>query len=462
MKFNPFIIACALMISATAQADHIPNIDCMIEPNATVELSSPVAGVLNTLTVDRSDKVKKGEIIATLKADVEMVSVKTSEERLKLINIENTRAIELYREKAITLSDKDKSDSEKILSELELKNAKANLDMRHIKSPFDGVVVKRYFNPGEFVENKPIVRLAELNPLKIEVVSPISNYGKIVKGMKAKILPEFGNYENLIAEVVIVDKVIDAASGTFGIRLELANEDYTIPGGLKCKVQFMLETAREEKADNQEVTAIQAMVASILPGSETSSLESDVLTIGSISNKPEESGHEHEASNHEHEVSNREPEASICSTIGPYKKQATINNFIKELETKIIKSSLRTELETVTNYHIRSDVFDTLEQAKAQMKAMKAANIVDMALINDQSNYRISLGLYSHKSIANERLNALLAKGYQASMKPMERVSKMYWADIIYLPQSNDAMNAVISGSHRSACSEAVKKGLLE
>ena len=116
----------------------------------------------------------------------------------------------------------------------------------------------------------------------------------------------------------------------------------------------------------------------------------------------------------------------------------------------------------ILNGYIRSDVFDTLEQAKAQMKAMKAAKIFDIALINDQSNYRISLGLYSHKSIANERLNALLAKGYQASMKPMERVSKMYWADIIYLPQSDDALNAVISGSHRSACSDAIKKGLIE
>ena len=79
----------------------------------------------------------------------------------------------------------------------------------------------------------------QLDPLKIEVVSPVSNYGKIKKGMRAKIVPEFGEYKDLIATVVVVDKVIDAASGTFGIRLKLDNKNYAVPGGLKCRVKFI-------------------------------------------------------------------------------------------------------------------------------------------------------------------------------------------------------------------------------
>jgi multidrug efflux pump subunit AcrA (membrane-fusion protein) len=40
------------------------------------------------------------------------------------------------------------------------------------------------------------------------------------------------------AKVVVVDKVIDAASGTLGIRLQLPNPDNKIPAGIKCSVQF--------------------------------------------------------------------------------------------------------------------------------------------------------------------------------------------------------------------------------
>ena len=38
--------------------------------------------------------------------------------------------------------------------------------------------------------------------------------------------------------VVIVDKVMDAASGTFGIRVELPNPSLGLPAGLKCRVRF--------------------------------------------------------------------------------------------------------------------------------------------------------------------------------------------------------------------------------
>jgi len=40
------------------------------------------------------------------------------------------------------------------------------------------------------------------------------------------------------ARVVVVDKVIDAASGTFGVRLTLPNPGRRIPAGLKCKARF--------------------------------------------------------------------------------------------------------------------------------------------------------------------------------------------------------------------------------
>ena len=34
---------------------------------------------------------------------------------------------------------------------------------------------------------------------------------------------------------------IDAASGTFGVRLELPNPEQAIPGGLHCQVRFLAE-----------------------------------------------------------------------------------------------------------------------------------------------------------------------------------------------------------------------------
>jgi membrane fusion protein (multidrug efflux system) len=56
--------------------------------------------------------------------------------------------------------------------------------------------------------------------------------------MRAKVIPEAPVGGEYIAEVKIVDRVIDAASGTFGVRLELPNPNHRLQAGLKCKVIF--------------------------------------------------------------------------------------------------------------------------------------------------------------------------------------------------------------------------------
>ncbi len=75
--------------------------------------------------------------------------------------------------------------------------------------------------------------------------------------MEATVLPEEPVGGEHRAEVTVVDRVVDAASGTFGVRLELPNPDYAIPAGLKCRVEFPLppadEAANEASSGDPEV-----------------------------------------------------------------------------------------------------------------------------------------------------------------------------------------------------------------
>jgi multidrug efflux pump subunit AcrA (membrane-fusion protein) len=74
--------------------------------------------------------------------------------------------------------------------------------------------------------------------LNVEVIAPASIFGSVRVGMTGyvNLAPFFpGSYK---AKVVVVDKVIDAASGTLGVRLQLPNPDNKIPAGIKCTVEF--------------------------------------------------------------------------------------------------------------------------------------------------------------------------------------------------------------------------------
>ncbi|CAI2719128.1 efflux RND transporter periplasmic adaptor subunit [Nitrospina watsonii] len=152
-------------------------------------------------------------------------------------------------------NEQDEAATEKILAELEvlraeegykiagleLERTKEVRDLRSIASPITGVVVDRFKSPGEFVEEQPVMKLAQIDPLHVEVIAPISYLGKIRAGMKATVFPEEpvgGRYK---AEVKIVDSVVDAASGTFGIRLELPNPKHKVVAGLKCGIEFPIK-----------------------------------------------------------------------------------------------------------------------------------------------------------------------------------------------------------------------------
>ena len=108
-----------------------------------------------------------------------------------------------------------------------------------MRSPITGVVVERFQSPGEFASAKPILKLAQLDPLRVEVFVPASLLGKIAVGMRAEVMPDAPVHGVYKARVTVVDRVVDAASSTFGVRLELPNRAYRLPAGPKCTVRFL-------------------------------------------------------------------------------------------------------------------------------------------------------------------------------------------------------------------------------
>ena len=101
--------------------------------------------------------------------------------------------------------------------------------------------MERSHHPGEVAQaddRLPILKLAEIGTLYVEVVLPTSELGKVHNGDTVTVIPEPAELGPLTAKVIVVDPVVDAASGTFGVRLELKNADYKIPAGIRCKADF--------------------------------------------------------------------------------------------------------------------------------------------------------------------------------------------------------------------------------
>ena len=257
------VIAEAVMLTAPARA---ADLDCLLQPRETVVVSTPVEGVVERVLVDRGSVVEKGAVLAVLESTVERhavaiaalraeqeSAVKSNEVKVSFGARRLERTDEMYRKSLVPLKDLDEAETVKIIAEFDLVEAKENkalaklehertkaaLELRTIRSPLTGVVIERLRHPGELAaRDYPIVKIAQLNPLRAEAFAPIAMLGKITVGQPAVVVPEPPMSRPLEASVTVVDPIVDAASGTFAVRLELHNPGNRVPSGLKCKVSF--------------------------------------------------------------------------------------------------------------------------------------------------------------------------------------------------------------------------------
>ncbi len=254
-------------IQTQANAAPLSSLDCLIQPWETTDMSFADQGIISSISVEVSQTVKKGDVLASLDSGAELASVRLREfqaarteeisaaDALQLFDQRNLERVQsLYKKNSIPFRELDEAKTAALISnkklllakenksqaELELELARQILARRTIYSPFAGIVIKRHKSVGEYLEGDSVLTLAQMNPLRVHVLMPVAQFGQIKTGMKARIVPEEPlSHLAAKATVMIVDQVVDVASGTFGVQLELNNDAGEIPGGLKCTAEFL-------------------------------------------------------------------------------------------------------------------------------------------------------------------------------------------------------------------------------
>jgi RND family efflux transporter MFP subunit len=276
----------AALVAATGspQAGIDEALDCVIDPKSIVELGTAEQGILTEVLVKRGDVVAVGDEVAKLDSVLESLQVKlmklrassdvdirSSEAKLEFRRSESERVSRLHTKKIVSTKNRDEvlierdlagyalesAELDREMAMVEKKQAEARLARRTVHTPVAGVVMEVIMTPGEYAyEQASIARIAEINPLYVEVFVPIKYYGQVRAGGMAEVYPEAPIGGKHLAKITVVDRVFDAASRTFGVRLELDNEDHGLPAGLRCRVRF-LDSAAAMLPDGKEEPATQ-------------------------------------------------------------------------------------------------------------------------------------------------------------------------------------------------------------
>lgn len=270
-----FCLLWLIVLFATQKA-RAAELDCLVKPEMYVELSSPVDSVMEEILVETGETVTRGQPLAKLEASVEKAKLELARLNAKSVSdIENRkeqlryakrylkRMTDLLAKNSVSQYEKDKAATEVALAKIELnkanekwKIAQLNLELaqtqlalKTIKSPIDGIVVDRYAMVGEAVGDRSIMKLAMVDPLKVELIAPTEYFGLIKKGMQVEIYPEQPVNQVFTATVTVVDQLIDPASGSFTVRMVLPNPDDRLVGGVNCLASFGFDTPEPSSQD---------------------------------------------------------------------------------------------------------------------------------------------------------------------------------------------------------------------
>lgn len=253
-------LSCMLLSPQTSRAQEL---EAISKPSADIGLSFVRPGKIAKLKIKEGERVKKGQEIAVLESEVQIVQhqilaakannttrqkIATAEMLQK--NRDLAKLTEANKEGAVTDSEVEHAKSEAEIANLLLEVSQFEHEQDLLKekelgktlkefrlySPDNGIIEEVYMEAGESVQGlSPVLRLVNVDPLRIDVHVPISQI-EAIKSEK-KVMVRFPDGTEAKGTVEHVSSVANAATNTLRVRINVPNAKNR-PAGEKVLVSF--------------------------------------------------------------------------------------------------------------------------------------------------------------------------------------------------------------------------------
>ncbi|MFI5395096.1 MAG: efflux RND transporter periplasmic adaptor subunit [Candidatus Binatia bacterium] len=204
-----------------------------------------IAGYLKTISVDKGDRVTRGQVLAVLESPELDQQVANARANYDIQALTNQRNQELVKQALIARQVGDESRAAMLQAKATLDQLQVLQNYQVIRAPFDGVVSARYVDPGALIPQattpttgSPIVALATLSPVRVYADVPQSAAPLIQNGAPVTItVTEYPGRE-FKGSVTRHPDTLRPATRTMLVEADIPNEDLSLLPGMYAKVTF--------------------------------------------------------------------------------------------------------------------------------------------------------------------------------------------------------------------------------
>ena len=263
----------AAMKVAVADLESRLQISGNLAPQTRVAVAAKLPGILSTVRVDIGDRVRAGQVVASLdrreidaqvdaaeaSVNVAAAGVEAADAALANAMLERDRAQNLFDRGAVPKQRLDAAETARRSAAAQLDLARANLAQAQaalrrtrevqrdatLTSPIDGVVVERHFDAGSLVGpgDDPVVVVADLRVMKLEAGVSELEAGRLRVGMPARVEAQARPGDIFEGRVAAIAPEVDARNRHFRIEVRINNPNARLLSGMYGAATIPLERA---------------------------------------------------------------------------------------------------------------------------------------------------------------------------------------------------------------------------
>jgi RND family efflux transporter MFP subunit len=233
LGLSELLVALHLVV-ATARADD-PSILGYTEPFKTITMSSAEQGVIAEVLVEEGASVKKAQVVARLDTATLQAELDIARAEVKLQATRLKRLEELSSANRSTPEELDRARTDLTIKDAQMRKIEAQIEMRTLRSPVDGIVTDIKRDPSEAVSaaNPHVLTVVQVDKLIVNLFLPPARATCFKVGATAA-LQLLDEKTRTDAKVEFVSPVTDSASGTVRVKFVIDNSTGAHRSGGRC------------------------------------------------------------------------------------------------------------------------------------------------------------------------------------------------------------------------------------
>ncbi|HEU5399484.1 MAG TPA: efflux RND transporter periplasmic adaptor subunit [Gammaproteobacteria bacterium] len=208
-----------------------------LDPVQGADISNQVAGNVSAINFESGQEVEKGQLLVQLDDSNEQAQLEGYQAQLKLAQLNDQRAHDIFAKHLNSQSDVDTADSNLKQAEANVANTEADINKKTIRAPFAGHAGIRNVNLGQYLAvGTAIVTLQALDHMYASFTLPEQSLPSLARGQKVTITVDAYPNQTFSGEINAIDSKVDPTSHTVRVQALIANPGHQLRAGMFANV----------------------------------------------------------------------------------------------------------------------------------------------------------------------------------------------------------------------------------